>query len=464
MTTDNWLIRTVKWIYTKQKQVLFALAFLIIVVILKNSAINSIDSFEWYKKSAIYFIQLIEWIAILILALSLISKIPYLRVPLISIGMSAVFILAIEAGCLLLVEYKNRPQAEEKKIEIENIIPSNNTHQTEIAVTEEKQEPETQIMINNSDVDEIPPDFETLKKNGEPKFRKEDPAWHEWQQTDSIMGYSNKPNAIVKINSWCYGIPNPEAVYTIDSLGRRITGNDIHYSRKKYALFLGCSVGFGVLVDDKQTLPSIFERTDTLYRSYNYSVTGYGTHHILALFENRNLRNEISEPDGAAFYIYFPGHTNRAIGDMESYLSWNAESPFYFLKGDEVIRHGNFKTGRKLISWFYEFLPTTYIGRYFDIRLPGKLRSYHYRFTAKLIEKSYREYQKQFSNDNFYVVSLPGWGNEISPYLEELHIKHLDYSDLVAYWQDKYQFAGDGHPRPQLYKLMAEQIKKDITQ
>ena len=135
----------------------------------------------------------------------------------------------------------------------------------------------------------------------------------------------------------------------------------------KYALFFGCSVTYGVLVDDKQTLPSILERIDSNYHAYNYGVQGYGTHHLLALFESRNLRNEINETDGTAFYIYFPGHVNRAIGDMDSYLAWNSFSPFYYLDGDKVVRRKNFKEGRKLISGFYEWFSQKYICKYFYI-------------------------------------------------------------------------------------------------
>jgi hypothetical protein len=308
----------------------------------------------------------------------------------------------------------------------------------------------------------LPENFEKLKVGGQPEIKKEDPYYHDWQMPDKEMGYINKPNSRVEIKSWSYGIQNPKAFYTCDSLGRRETGNEYKSSRKNYALFFGCSVSFGVLVDDKQTLPSILERLDTNYRSYNYGVSGYGTHHLYALLHNRNLKNEITETDGAAFYIYFYGHVNRAMGDMDSYINWNGNSPYYYLDDNKIVRNGNFKDGRKLVSKFYTFFSRTYVCKYFDIHLPGKLRERHYRFAAKLIEESYKEYQRQFGNDKFYVLFLPGWGNELKPFLDELKIKYLDYNILLLYWQDKYHFTGDGHPRPLFYKILAEQIEKDV--
>lgn len=470
MQNNNLLIRSLRWLWSTQKPILFTLALYLLVILAKNIAIKNLDSFEWYKNPAIDFLKLIEWMALIIFLLSIISKIPYIRVPIITLGMSVVMLIGVEATCLALYEKDHSPNAKTEQPVQENkengiwkkLTALFKKENTENNVKPIPDMPPSEISAEALGVDVLPVNFEELKITGEPEFKSEAPLWHDWQQGDTLMGYVNKPNSKVEIKSWTYGIKNPVAYYTFDSLGRRVTGNTHIFPRNKYALFMGCSVAMGVLVDDKQTLPSIFERIDTTYKAYNYAVSGYGTHHLLALFQNRNLRNEIPEKEGIAFYIYFHGHVNRAIGDMDSYLSWNMDSPFYYLDGDKIVRRGSFKTGRKLISKFYEYFATTYICKYFDIHLPGKLRSHHYRFTAKLIEKSMIEYKQQFNNDNFYVVFLPGWGNEIKPYLEELKINYIDYDRLLLYWQDKYRFAGDGHPRPLLYKVMAEQLAKDI--
>jgi hypothetical protein len=467
--TENFFIRSLRWLWSKHKAVLITLACYLIVILVKNILYKNLDSFEWYRKPVIQFFQLIEWITFWIFLLSIISKIPYLRVPLITAGMSIVMLISVEATCQVLYEYAHRPNAPKERPAPENSKPGFFSKLTALFAKKEKKEeeifpdgPPSQIPPSALGVDVLPNNFNELRVPGEPDFKKDEPAWHDWQQTDTLMGYRNKPDINVEVRSWSYGIANPVAHYNTDSLGRRITGNELKSSRKKYALFFGCSVSFGVLVDNKQTLPAIFERIDSNYRSYNYGVSGYGTHHVLALLQNRNLRNEIAEKDGAAFYIFFHGHISRAIGDMDSYLAWNSDSPFYYVDGDKIVRRKNFKEGRKLISKFYEFFATTYICKYFDIHLPGKLWGHHYTFGVKLIEQSYKEYQRQFGNDNFYVVLLPGWGNEIKPYLDEVNIKYLDYDKILPYWQDRYSFFGDGHPRPLCYKILAEQIEKDI--
>jgi hypothetical protein len=149
---------------------------------------------------------------------------------------------------------------------------------------------------------------------------------------------------------------------------------------------------------------------------------------------------------------------------MDTYLSWNNTGPFYFLDGDEIRRNKDFRTGRVVVSRFYEFIQKTYFCKYFDLHLPGKLRNRHYVFTARLIEKARSKYKEQFGNDNFIVVLTPGWDNKLIPYLKELNIRYVDYSEnrLVDYYQDPFHFMGDGHPRPLTYKIVAEKLHEDL--
>jgi hypothetical protein len=381
-------------------------------------------------------------------------------------------LLGVEITCLGLYTWQRRPGAPPTETAQPVITSEGKNWLAKLLSGDEAASPSdesplrpfvSRFSADDLDVDTLPAGFEQMKKPGEPKFRGEEPNYHDWP-LDGPMGYINRPNFRGEVQTWSYGIPNPQAWYTTDSLGRRVTGNNITQPRNRYALFLGCSITFGVMVDDRQSLPSIFERLDGTYRSYNYGVSGYGTHHLLSLFENRNLRSEVAEKDGVAFYIFFYGHIGRAIGDMDTYMSWNNNSPFYYIDGDQIKRNKDFRSGRVLISRFYEFFSKTYFCRYFDIHLPGKFRDHHYRFVARLIKEASRKYKEQFGNENFYVVLSPGWDRRIVPYLRELNLKYLDYSDsrIAPYWYDTYHFAGDGHPRPMLYKIMAERLREDV--
>jgi hypothetical protein len=461
------------WIWTKQKAVLITLSIYFLVILVKHLMISNLDDTLWYPKPLIEFMKLVEIIALLSFLAALVSQIRYAVALLTTLLMTLNLLVAAEATFCILYEWENRPgneenlnrkkeeksekqrkEAEEKKHASENLSPQ------KPPVVDPQPVAKT---IQTLDLFEI---SDSEKVAGEPEIRKEEPSWGERQKIDDQLGFMNKPNSRVEVKSWSFGKPNPKAFYTIDSLGRRVTGIKTGTGPdKKYALFFGCSVTFGLWVNDDQTLPAFFEGMDTNFHAYNYGVSGYGAHHLPALFESRNLRKEIPERDGIAIYSYFIGHTQRAIGDMESYLSWNATSPYYYLKGDEVIRDGSFKSGRRFVSWFYEFISKTYFCRYYELKFPGELKARHYRLAAKIIEKGYLKYKEQFGNDNFYIVLLPGWNDEMKTYLDELHLKTIDCTNFVSsYWQDKYYFKGDGHPRPLFYKILAEHIHKEIVE
>lgn len=434
--------------------------------------VSNLDDTMWYPKPLIEFMRLVEIIALLILLAVIVSQIRYLGAILTSILMTLTLMVAIEASYCVLYEWEHRPgneenlrrkkeeksekqrkDAEEKKRAFENLTP-----QKQVVIDPDP----IAKSIQPLDLFEI---TDSEKVAGEPEIRKEEPAWAERQQIDDNLGFMNKPNSRVEAKSWSYGKKNPKAFYTIDSLGRRVSGlKTVTGPNKKYALFFGCSVTFGLWVNDDQTLPAFFEGIDTNFHAYNYGVSGYGAHHLLALFESRNLRKEIPEKDGIAIYSYFIGHTQRAIGDMESYLSWNASSPYYYLKGNEVVRDRDFKNGRWLVSWFYEFISKTYFCKYYELKFPGELKPRHYQLVSKIIEKAYLDYKEQFGNDNFYIVMLPGFEtDEMKPYLEKLNLKIIDCTNFVSsYWQDKYHFKGDGHPRPLFYKILAQHIHQKL--
>ncbi|MBK7856415.1 MAG: hypothetical protein IPJ79_17335 [Bacteroidetes bacterium] len=330
--------------------------------------------------------------------------------------------------------------------------------------------------VNKQIIDPLPstPSFQqldTLPYSKQDKFKGAsvwaafEPKWDERLEKDSLLGYFNKRNIHVEVPTYSFGKQNNTCFYTTDSMGRRVTTLPIiHEKNKKYAIFFGCSIAFGLFVNDNQNIPAFFEGIDTNYVTYNYAAGGFGTHQMLALFEHRNLKNYIQQKNGSAFYIYFGGHPKRAIGDMFSYLYWNADCPYYDWQGDSLVYKGSFKTGRKITSWFYEKFSKTFFCRYYNIQLPGKLRSYHYQFTLQMIKQSYNQYKKQFGNDNFYVVLMPGWKDEMAVYLKHTDLKVIDCTNLVSdYWNEKYYFLGDGHPRPLFYKLVAQELQKQMN-
>ena len=258
--------------------------------------------------------------------------------------------------------------------------------------------------------------------------------------------------------------------YNIDKHSRRVVpGYDS--TRSKYALFFGCSVGFGFGLEDHQNLPAWYQKLSRSYNCYNYSFIGWGTQHMLARMEWEDLSKQVREKDGVAYYVFIAPHVRRAIGDMNIYNRWGYVMPHYTYKDGELVRDGNFHSGRPLRNWFYRKLYRSYIVRYFDIRYPLAIAESHLRLTADIIAKSAKTYRQQFGNDNFYVLLHPTTFSELTipnkdrlvELLRERGIKCLDYSETIKL--DKaHRLVGDPHPNERTYREVAELLVRDMPE
>ncbi|MDN5210584.1 hypothetical protein QQ020_00955 [Fulvivirgaceae bacterium BMA12] len=285
---------------------------------------------------------------------------------------------------------------------------------------------------------------------------------------DKLLGYTCIPD--IKVNSIKKVINGQDTLavynvrYTIDSLSRRLTPLTAKSKLdKQYALFFGCSFTFGEGVNDDETYPYYFSKTDSAFIPYNYGLCGYGTQQMLAKLQAGNLRAAISEPNGIAVYLHIPMHINRVIGDMFVHNIWGANMPCYDLEAGELIHKGSFKNGRPFISKLYSFLGKSNALRYFNVNFPVKMNSHHFDVTSRLIEKSYQTYKRQFGNDNFFVV-IYHQSDEIKSRLQKKGIKVLDYSDTFDISAKEFQIHPqyEKHPNAHAYQILAEKLLADI--
>ena len=251
--------------------------------------------------------------------------------------------------------------------------------------------------------------------------------------------------------------------YSIDHMNKRITP-DFDSSKTDYALFFGCSIGFGFGLEDNQTLPYQVQQQAAGTNSYNFCISATGTNHMLAQFQYRNLSEQVAEKDGCAYYIFFWDHIYRAIGTMHRYTEWLHLAPYYEMKDKKLVRNKLFKDGRPFVSDCYERLYQTNIVKYFEADLPLKLNDSHFDLVSEMILESKKEYEKQFGNDKFYLVFYPNYvvysSEEMrifKSYLTKKKIKFIDLSQTIKYY-GKYTLDGDSHPNAETNKLMAKYL------
>jgi hypothetical protein len=251
--------------------------------------------------------------------------------------------------------------------------------------------------------------------------------------------------------------------YSIDHLCKRITPG-FDSTKTDYALFFGCSIGFGFGLEDDQTLAYQVQEQSKNTNSYNFCISATGTNHMLAQFQYRDLSKQVAEKDGCGYYIFFWDHIYRAIGTMHRYTEWLHLAPYYEMKDGKLLRNKSFKDGRSFISGMYERLYQTNIVKYFEADLPLKLNESHFDLVSEMVLETKKEYEKQFGNDKFYLVFYPNYVaytpeemRIFQSYLTKKKIKFIDLSKVITY-QGKYTLGGDSHPNAETNKLIANYL------
>jgi hypothetical protein len=285
-------------------------------------------------------------------------------------------------------------------------------------------------------------------------------------RTDDILGY--KPEAQAQVHSLkkINGQVIYDVIYSTDEYSRRITPLPNLKDRNKFILFFGDSFTFGDGVNDDETLPFYVAQLAPDYQPYNYGFSGYGPQQMLAKLQSEHLNQEIKEKEGLVIYTFIDDHVPRSIGSMAVYNQWGRLMPFYTLDANNnLVRQGNFTSGRPLLSALYIILGKSQTAKYFNINLPPGLYEHHFALTAKIIETARDTFVEKFGHDNFYVLFFPDVSeraNRIIPYLEKAGIKYLDYSTLYDHSRSDLWIKGDAHPTAQGYKSVATTLVKDL--
>ncbi len=254
-----------------------------------------------------------------------------------------------------------------------------------------------------------------------------------------------------------------EVYYIFDNYGRRIDRNSTGNSNSKYAIFMGCSVTLGQHVNESRTLPAFFEKMNPDFKSYNYGISASGPNQYLALLQESNLMDQISEEQGVFIYPFFEFHVNRAISDYEAF-KWNHMTPYFKLENDELKRDGSFDTGRRILSWIFNILSESYFVEYINFNYPASLSPLHYDYTTRVILEMKKEYMRASGNENFFVFLMPGFETNIIPYLEEYEISYInELESIEEYFGTDYSIPIDQHPTSKFYKQMADSLTSKLV-
>ncbi len=277
---------------------------------------------------------------------------------------------------------------------------------------------------------------------------------------DDTLGYKAKVNWHLR---WQPSKESRVLNFSTDTLSRRIipTNDSLKSGINKYALFLGCSYTYGDGVSDDETMPYFFEQKAQHYLAQNYGFMGYSLLQSLAIFQHRNLRKEIKEPEGFAVYTYINDQIDRVIPASRWIELMKGRFPN--LIHQSMTTDGIFLKKHHVLYDFTHWVGNTNIAQYFRIGYPKNHNDTHYQLVVDVLKKTKAEYKSQFKNDNFYIIIFPG--SHLEPTMKTMFdrsgIKYFDYSKLLDLEKNYLPF-DSAHPKGEVYKLVMDKFYSDL--
>ncbi|MDM8531041.1 hypothetical protein QUF63_07700 [Anaerolineales bacterium HSG25] len=311
-----------------------------------------------------------------------------------------------------------------------------------------------------------------------PAVQHEGTYTHDFFHDDELLGYKPRPLAQVDSVKKLGDEILYDVIYSIDEYSRRVTPFESNQqvesnrqNRPNTMLFFGDSFMFGEGVQDDETLPYYVTFEATNYQPYNYGFSGYGPQQMLAKLESDALRDELptlaTSNKITLIYVFIDAHVERAIGSMYVHNAWGDKMPYYTIDwSGNLIRQGNFTTGRPIIATLYKQLPNSEIASYFNVTIPPRLTDRHYKFTAQLIAAARDTFQDKFGSDQFYVVVYPDEGDyfeDIQPHFETAGLNVLNYDKRMKLDPEAgLGIKNDGHPTGKAHQQVARWIIEDL--
>ncbi len=231
-------------------------------------------------------------------------------------------------------------------------------------------------------------------------------------------------------------------------------------------LFFGNSCTFGEGVGDSLTLPFQFGmRSLSEYQVYNFGVSGYGPHHMLAQLESGMVDSVVDHPvDHIVLQILYPDHAYRVAG----YYDWNIHSPWYEIGPEGFpVHNGQYKdksVARSRTSWFRNH---TAIGRFLSSRNPRLSKKEKELFTSVILRAKQIADQK-FGHPQFHLIVwnwAAGSSDKVFDKLQQQGIHLYDAREIFPEDPASLQYRlspYDTHPNQYAYGMMADFLMEKV--
>lgn len=175
-----------------------------------------------------------------------------------------------------------------------------------------------------------------FQRPGPDGMREEQQSIMGYIHEDGVLGYAL--NGSIRVHSRRYFKQELiyDVIYTINSDGLRIVPPTREGQHKGCVVFLGDSFTFGDGVNDDETFPyQVGLKTEGQYSIYNFAMSGYGAHQMLALLQSGRIDRVLRCSPTQFVYWAIPSHVERTAG----LVPWDRHGPRFELdaNGNAVL-------------------------------------------------------------------------------------------------------------------------------
>lgn len=245
------------------------------------------------------------------------------------------------------------------------------------------------------------------------------------------------------------------------------------------AVFLGCSITFGVGVEDNETIPSQFAKYAPDYFPVNAGFSGYGLQHIWLQLTEEAFLNKLPHKNGIVVYTFIDDHINRLKGTPAVLTGWNYPLPWLESDDGSIQHRGTFADRDRLRYYIYRYLGRMHLYRFLASRfghqpITESDDTDSLDLAADIIRDAARRLAELRPEMHLYVVLFPGsvLGKQISARLKNTPVTIINYTSLLddtGVEKERLFFADSpvcewGHPKALSYDFVAKQLAQDVAE
>lgn len=136
--------------------------------------------------------------------------------------------------------------------------------------------------------------------------------------------------------------------YFYDAFGRRIVVQDKKLTKRSFAVFFGSADVLGFGANDIDTIPSLFSKKLSNYKSYSYGFTEINSHYLNRILETVDFSAEVAEKNGVLVYVVSDGIYSSTADKFFQFTS--VDMPKYKYEDEKINFFGTMNEPPALLS------------------------------------------------------------------------------------------------------------------